>query len=141
MMQTAGIILQGMTSIRAARPSGQFEVYKMSIIGDLRGLAKAGQDVLSAKTRLLTASEIAEAQAVFRDTIDYTKVLIADKLGLGNRPFTLVSGGPPDVYTLFMGPNVFATTSSSQWPTFIHEMTHVWQGQNYFISSAPSRSN
>jgi len=104
----------------------------MSVIGDLRALAKAGKDCVTANSRALTAAEITEAKTVFLDTINYKQVVIADALGYGGRPFTLVNG---DMYTLFMGPSVFAAMGASDWHDFIHEMTHVWQGQNHLISS------
>jgi hypothetical protein len=109
------------------------EVSCMSVIGDLRALARAGKDVLTANMRDLTGAEIAEAKTVFEDTIKYSRVNIADKVGYGNRPFTLVRGTGIELYTLFMGPTQF--TAMTDWATFIHEMTHVWQGQNHFISS------
>ncbi|MDQ2764520.1 MAG: hypothetical protein M3Y22_13900, partial [Pseudomonadota bacterium] len=97
------------------------------------GLAKAGKDVLTAKSRPLTNPEIAEAKTVFSDTINCKKIVIADALGYNNRAFTFI--GAADIYTLFMGPSVFAAMRAADWHTFIHEMTHVWQGQNHFISS------
>jgi hypothetical protein len=93
---------------------------------------------LAAKTRALTPAEITEAQSVFQDTIDYSQVVIADALGYDDRPFTFVCSAKfalGDTYILFMGPSVFAGMGASDWPTFIHEMTHVWQGQNHVISS------
>jgi hypothetical protein len=106
----------------------------MSIIGDLRGLAKAGLDIRNAKRRPITAAEIAEARTVFLDTVNYGRVQIADALGLGDRPFTLLSPEMGrDSYILFMGPIDFA--AMTDWPTLIHELTHVWQGQNHYISS------
>jgi hypothetical protein len=105
----------------------------MSAIGSLKALAQAGVDIVTAKMRDLTAAEIAEAKTVFEETVKYKSVLIADKVGLGSRPFTLVRGTGIELYTLFLGPSEFAAISD--WATFIHEMTHVWQGQNHFISS------
>jgi len=109
----------------------------MSIVGDLRGVAKAGQDILSSKRRKLKQPEIDEAKTVFLETINYGLVYIADKLGYGNRPFTMLHKNitSRDEYTLYMGKPIFDADASLDWATFIHEMTHAWQGQNHYISS------
>jgi hypothetical protein len=109
----------------------------MSIIGDLRGIARASKDILSSKRRPLKQVEIDEAKTVFLDTVNYDLVSIADKLGLNNRPFTLLhkKALSQDEYTLYMGKAIYDGDASLDWATFIHEMTHAWQGQNHYISS------
>jgi hypothetical protein len=111
----------------------------MSNPGDLADIAQAVTNILTAKTRGLTGAEIKEAKAVFQDTIDYDNVWIADKTGKEDRAFTLWAGVLTatslrygDKYVLFMGPDLFKDMSGD-WHTFIHELTHVWQGQNHYI--------
>jgi hypothetical protein len=106
----------------------------MSITGDLRALAKAGIDVAKSKKRGLTDDEIKEAKTVFGNSITYSLIMIADATGYNNRPFTFYSGYKGLAYILFLGPTEFA--QMSDWATFIHEMTHVWQGQNHLISAS-----
>jgi len=115
----------------------------MSVIGDLRGIAKAGKDILSSNRRPLKQVEIDEAKTVFLDTVDYGLVFVADKLGYGNRPFTMLHKRitSRDEYTLYMGKAVYDADASLDWATFIHEMTHAWQGQNHWISSGYMRNS
>ncbi|HWG68504.1 MAG TPA: hypothetical protein VN692_03720 [Steroidobacteraceae bacterium] len=109
----------------------------MSIIGDLRRIAQASKDIMSSKRRALKQVEINEAKKVFLDTVNYDLIFIADKLGLDDRPFTLLhkKALSHDEYTLYMGKAIYDSNASLNWATFIHEMTHAWQGQNHWISS------
>jgi hypothetical protein len=110
----------------------------MSLIGDLRALSKAWGDLSDGQIRPLRKAEIDEAKKVFKDTVWYDNIMVRDRFGAFNRPFTLVmgsSGKTKDSYLLYMGPNGFANMSV-MWRTFIHEMTHVWQGQTHSISAS-----
>lgn len=80
--------------------------------------------------RALTANEVTEAQSVFGDRIDYSRVRIID----GKYVFTQGSG-----YVMSPDGNIYwpggcgdlATCSGgASAGTFIHEMTHVMQYQN-----------
>lgn len=109
----------------------------MSIIGDLRGIAHASKDIATSNRRPLKQAEIDEARKVFLGTVKYGVVFIADKLGLNDRPFTLLhkKALSRDEFTLYLGKSIYDGDASPDWATFIHEMTHVWQGQNHWISS------
>jgi hypothetical protein len=104
----------------------------MGTLGDLRAIAKAGWDLETAKLRSLTADEISEANTVFLDTINFRRVLIANATGYDNRAFTFFG---TDVYRIFLGPTCFPVVPAADMHTLIHELTHVWQGQNHVISS------
>ena len=89
-------------------------------------------------SRLLRKSEIEFARQVFEDQLPYGKVHIASYYLPGNHgvPVTIasVSSIIPVAslrhYTIYFGPEVFE--QGAERPevasTFIHELTHVWQG-------------
>ena len=103
--------------------------------------------------RLLTTSEISLAKLVFQSTLPYNQIYISNAIGAQNRPFTLTAPsvgqvvastiatslfGPlatpfittarPAFYIINFGSSGFANAGSlANLPTFIHELTHVWQ--------------
>jgi hypothetical protein len=89
-------------------------------------------------SRLLKQSEIEFARQVFQDQLPYGKVHIASYYLPGNQgvPVTLasVSSIIPVAslrnYTIYFGPEVFRDGADQPniRDTFIHELTHVWQG-------------
>lgn len=89
-------------------------------------------------SRTLTDAEIELARQVFLDKLPYAKIHLANYYLPGNQgvPVTLASVGSlirtPSrrSYTIYFGPDVYrdgAHTPESR-VTFIHELTHVWQG-------------
>jgi len=90
--------------------------------------------------RELHPSEIALAKSVFKDSIDYTKVFLADDYGALGRQWTS-QGHLTGNVIIHGGQQMFKDATSSNAvvrdnPTpvreaFIHEMTHVWQAQNW----------
>lgn len=94
-------------------------------------------------SRSLTGPEESEARRVFKTSIFLGRVEISDGLGFGERPYTSVG---LSVYTLHLGPDGFKDAISPRMrSTFIHELTHVWQGQHdtlgfgYMIESVISQ--
>ena len=89
-------------------------------------------------SRLLKKSEIEFARQVFEDQLPYNKVHLASYYLPGNDgvPVTLasVSSIIPVAslrnYTIYFGPEVFKDGADRPGirDTFIHELTHVWQG-------------
>jgi len=89
-------------------------------------------------SRLLKESEIEFARQVFEDQLPYNKVHLASYYLPGNDgvPVTLasVSSIIPVAslrnYTIYFGPEVFKDGADRPGirDTFIHELTHVWQG-------------
>ena len=89
-------------------------------------------------SRPLRNSEIEFARQVFEDQLPYGKVHIASYFLPGNHgvPVTLasVSSVIPVIrmrhYTIYFGPEVFREGADRPGvrDTFIHELTHVWQG-------------
>jgi hypothetical protein len=59
----------------------------------------------------------------------FSKVEISDGLGFGGRPWTLCG---TSVYTIHLGPTGFASAIGTphMQQILVHELTHVWQGQN-----------
>jgi len=109
--------------------------------------------------RPLRPDEKAVAQAVFGNTVPLNHVVIASLSGFGNRPFTVpgsmigtlallipgigplisltaVLGNLLDKYIIFLGKEGYKNALHHPFDggvsgsTFIHEMTHVWQGHN-----------
>lgn len=80
-------------------------------------------------TRSLTDREQAEARRVFQASLMCSRVEISDGLGAGDRPWTSCGLW---IYTIHLGPRGFADAlvDDNMRRTFIHELTHVWQGQN-----------
>jgi hypothetical protein len=89
-------------------------------------------------SRLLTDSEVALARQVFHERLPYKKIHIANYFLPGNDgvPVTMASVGSlissraRRNYFIYFGPGVYrdgADTFATR-NTFIHELTHVWQG-------------
>lgn len=105
------------------------------------------------ETRTLTAAEKALARTVFRGTINYDKIIVSDDLGWGNCPYTYYvdipgwfTGGN---YYIYMGKIAYPDLTSRKRMahdndevrnTFIHEMTHVWQGEHRFFKTVFAES-
>ena len=86
------------------------------------------------RVRPLSFAEITEARKVFRNTLPYGQITISDALGAGGAPFTVAI---PTFfgawsYQIYMGASGFINCLTIA-PTFIHELTHVWQGSHSFF--------
>jgi hypothetical protein len=76
--------------------------------------------------RRLTAAERRLAEQVFRGTINYDLLRVTDTLGLYSRPW--VANTPP-MWLMNVGPTHYQDLTKAP-AFFIHELTHVWQGQH-----------
>lgn len=85
--------------------------------------------------RRLTTSEVALAQEVFGNSIDYTLIWIYDR---GILPFHRQGGLSYRGNIYFPGCywHDFSAASLLEQRLFIHEMTHVWQHQNHVLPLA-----
>jgi hypothetical protein len=86
--------------------------------------------------RGLNDNEVIMAQRVFANTFtDFflrNKVMLANGLGAGDRPFTSIDIGT-STYRIYIGPGAWdppTLLTLKYKSTFIHEMTHVWQMHN-----------
>jgi type VI secretion system secreted protein VgrG len=88
-------------------------------------------------SRLLTQSEIEFARQVFEDRLPYDRVRIASFYLPGNHGTavtlaslsTFIPARSMRSYTIYSGPVVFRDGADARdGDTFIHELTHVWQG-------------
>jgi hypothetical protein len=77
--------------------------------------------------RPLTSAEIALAQSVYGNSIDYTLVQIDQRAHLGPRQF----------HFAYVSLNMINTFGSMSAAHFIHEMMHVWQFQHFGIKYIP----
>lgn len=90
-------------------------------------------------TRLLKPDEIKLAREVFRDSLPYGKIYIANFFLPRNHgvPVTLAGALNPVpltfrlVYTIYWGEAIYRGSAAQVAPvTLIHELTHVWQGHH-----------
>ena len=86
--------------------------------------------------RSLNDNELLMCQRVFGGSLASSflksKVMLADGLGIGDRPYTSIEAGI-GTYKIYIGPSAFDATARNTIKykgTFIHEMTHVWQMHN-----------
>lgn len=89
-------------------------------------------------SRPLTDTEVALARQVFHDRLPYGRIRIDSHYLPGNRgvPVTMASVGslvaarPRRSYFIYFGPGVYSDGADTHATrnTFIHELTHVWQG-------------
>jgi hypothetical protein len=95
-------------------------------------------------TRLLRESEVEFARRVFEDKLPYGRVYLSDNFLPFNKETPGRRGTPVTVasassflfsralrsYTIFFGPDPFKQGADipDHGHTFIHELTHVWQG-------------
>lgn len=87
-----------------------------------------------AERRKLSSTERMIAWPVFKDTLPYDHVIIADNLGAGDAQFTFRE---PGKYVLHMGRISFDEEyDDDHKAVLIHELTHVWQGHHGLISWA-----
>ena len=109
-------------------------------------------------SRQLKQSEIDLARQVFQDQVPYDRVHIASYFLPGNdgTPVTVASASSliPFLsgsrhYTIYFGPDVFQNGADQPGTrdTFIHELTHVWQGHHsrfgweYIVNSMVSQGH
>ena len=91
-------------------------------------------------TRLLRESEVAFARQVFEDHLPYDRVHLSDRFfPFNEKTRTAVTAASLSSfafvrslrsYTIFVGPRVYDEGADGPRfrDTFIHELTHVWQG-------------
>lgn len=100
-----------------------------------------------ANIRALRQDEIDEARKVFKNTIEYQKVFIQE-YGDGAMTFAYTDNSFSWYYIIFWSNDVYTrgAIGAGQERTFIHEMTHVWQGQRstypreYMIKSGAAQT-
>ena len=100
-----------------------------------------------ATSRNLKQDEVNEAKKVFKNSIEYQKVYIQEHDG-GVMVFAYYDTAKGWHYIIFWNNDVYARSAilAGEARTFIHEMTHVWQGQHstypreYMIRSGASQT-
>lgn len=97
--------------------------------------------------RTLTTKEVAAAFGTFQSSITYSKVRVKDDTGFNGSPWTSPPLGDYPYYVLHVGPTLYQDLAKKKTfrCVFIHEMTHVWQGQHgvpqgYVVNSAAHQS-
>jgi outer membrane protein OmpA-like peptidoglycan-associated protein len=80
--------------------------------------------------RHLASKETAIARSVFEKSIPYSRVIISDGLGYGDRPFTLPEAMTGN-YILHVGNGYYGMSRHRHDEALlIHELVHVWQGEH-----------
>lgn len=125
----AGVIVAGTVLLIG----GQGAAVVALVAGAVAGTSAA----LAFEHRGLTSDEIAHANRVFNGTIDWSRVVLTNAVGVGGRPFTMPALGDtvlvnlgegyhdPVNYDGFGMPGTVGMQSPGQ--LFIHELTHAWQ--------------
>jgi hypothetical protein len=90
--------------------------------------------IADVRHRNLRASEIAFANRVFKNSIDYSKVVLTNLTHDGGRQFTIPSLGGAILMNIGDSFDNPVSYSNGKYPepgaVFIHEMTHAWQIYN-----------
>jgi hypothetical protein len=87
--------------------------------------------------RFLYRAERTEAEKVFRGSLDYSRILLSDGLGMEGRPFTIaVSTAHGPFVIILIGDTNRCWSSLPQSGDLIHELTHAWQSQHHRDSTA-----
>ena len=96
--------------------------------------------------RPINEDEVALARRVFADQLPYDKIYIANFFLPGNEDVAVTVASGAELipikalteYTIYFGPDVFRdgahALSERTRKTFIHELTHVWQGHHSTFS-------
>ena len=97
-------------------------------------------------TRLLKESEVEFARQVFEDKLPYDRVYLSSRFFPGNKGTAVTVASVSSFilvpslrkYTIFVGPDVFDEGADGPLfrGTFIHELTHVWQGYHGILGWA-----
>lgn len=89
--------------------------------------------MIQSLARSLSDGELIMCQRVFAGTLPdsflKSKVMVANGLGIGSRPYTSIEAGI-STYKVYLGPGAFdsdTVITIDYKGSFIHEMTHVWQ--------------
>ena len=99
-------------------------------------------------TRLLRESEVAFARQVFEEHLPYDRVYLSDRFFPFNEKTetavtaaslaTFIPSRSLRSYTIFVGPEVYGEGADGPRfrDTFVHELTHVWQGYHGLLGWA-----
>lgn len=96
-----------------------------SLVGGVGGGATSALGA-SGPFRMLDNAQKAKAKAVYGSSLDFSRIFISNKTGLGGRPFTVAF---PDQNQIVQIMNCGTFTPSDT--TLIHELAHVWQSQHH----------
>jgi len=86
---------------------------------------------LPTKARFLIIDEQREAEKVFKCSLDFSKILIADGVGFSGRPFTVAVPLKSGFYTVLLLGDIKSWGVPGRADTLIHELTHSWQSQHH----------
>lgn len=76
--------------------------------------------------RLLSAAQISTAKSVYGNSLDFSRIFISNKTGLGGRPFMIAFPGINQTVQII---NCGTFTPGTR--LLIHELCHVWQSQHH----------
>ena len=76
--------------------------------------------------RILTPAQQSKATAFFGNSLDFSRIFISNKTGLGGRPFTAAFPDSNQVVQI-----INCGTFSPSDRLLVHELTHVWQSQHH----------
>jgi hypothetical protein len=79
----------------------------------------------------LDAAEQTEAMTVYGGSLDFTKIVITDGLGFGNRPFTVAVPLSSGFHVALNLGDVCSWATRRRSEDLIHELAHAWQSQHH----------
>jgi hypothetical protein len=86
--------------------------------------------------RFLYRAERVEAEKVFRGSLDYNRILLADGLGMFGRMFTIAVSTSHGPFVILLTGDTASCWASTRPGDLIHELTHAWQSQHHRDSTA-----
>jgi subtilisin family serine protease/peptidoglycan hydrolase-like protein with peptidoglycan-binding domain len=87
--------------------------------------------VLPTAARFLDRAEQDEVNTVFRGSLNFTKILIANGLGFSGRPFTVAVQVSTDWFVVMLLGDLCSWATRPRSNTIVHELTHAWQSQHH----------
>ena len=87
---------------------------------------------LPSGARLLNASQETTARSVYSSSLDFSRILISDALGIGGRGFTVALRVPILGFFVVMNMGTFSPGRD----LLIHELAHAWQSQHHITKTA-----
>lgn len=86
--------------------------------------------------RFLFHAERDEAEKVFRGSLDYSRILLSDGLGMSGRMFTIAVSTSRGPFVILLVGDTASCWASTRPGDLIHELTHAWQSQHHRDSTA-----
>ena len=109
----------------SAQPTVRMGFRPMKSVAGAGAGSTVGDSSSSSPIRMLTDAQKAKAQAVYGNSLDFSRIFISNKAGLQGRAFTIAFKDENQVVQI-MNCGTFNPSDK----VLIHELAHVWQSQH-----------